>query len=105
LGERIVGFVSYRPNGVSSSSLVSLLCIEPSLRRRGAGARLMKAVEEHVFSYDKNLFLFVSAFNTSAVDFYQALRYERVGAITDYNLPGQTELMFRKTIGPRRAST
>jgi predicted GNAT family acetyltransferase len=61
----------------------------------------MRQVEEHVFSYDKNLFLFVSSFNSAAVSFYRTLGYCEVGAITDYNFDDQTELLMRKTTGPR----
>jgi ribosomal protein S18 acetylase RimI-like enzyme len=102
VAEEVAGFISYRSNGVSSSSLVSLLCVSLKFRHRSIGTRLMQDVEQHIFSFDKNLFLFVSDFNCDAIKFYESLHYRQVGIVENYNFEGQAELLFRKTTGPRR---
>ena len=101
-GSELLGFISYKPEGVGSMSCISLLCIAPEHRGRGIGGQLLKHAEEHIFSFDHNAMLFVTSFNTSAIKFYEERGYVRVGEVTDYNFTGQSEYLYRKTTGPRR---
>ncbi len=99
---KIIGFISYKPEGIAAMSYISFLCIVPEYRGQGIGAKLLKYAEDHIFSYDHNALLFVTSFNTDAIRFYEKSGYVKVGEITDYNFKGAHEYLYRKTIGPRR---
>jgi hypothetical protein len=46
------------------------------------------------------MFLCVSSFNVRARALYQRLGYALVGELTDFLLPGASELILRKRLGP-----
>lgn len=97
-----VGFLVLHPHGVSSSALISLLCVDERHRGMGIGSRLIERVEKEVFARDKNLFLFVSSFNAGAIRLYERLGFQRCGEVTNYNFNGLSEFLMRKTTGPKR---
>jgi predicted GNAT family acetyltransferase len=70
-------------------------------RGRGLGTRLLQAVEERVLRETPNVFICVSSFNPGARRLYERLGYRLVGELTDFVIPGQSEILLRKTIGPR----
>ncbi|MDB6123415.1 MAG: GCN5-related N-acetyltransferase [Pedosphaera sp.] len=70
-------------------------------RNRGIGARLIKFAEERIFRESPNVFLCVSGFNTRARQFYTRLGYEPIGELKDYVIAGASEILMRKTIGPK----
>ena len=78
-----------------------LMCVAPEFRDRGIGTKLIGFAEKIAFCRDKNLFIFVSAFNAGAIRLYKRLGYKKVGEIEDYNFRGVSEFIFRKTTGPR----
>lgn len=107
---RVVGFVWFRVEGTfHHSGYVRWIAVAPAARGRGIGERLMRHAEERIFRVGPNVFLTVSDFNTRAQAFYRRLGYARVGALTDYVVPGVTEWLYRKTLGPidsaRRAAS
>ncbi len=98
----VIGFVAVRAKGVGSSPLVTALCVRDGDQGLGVGTSLIEAVEREVFDGGSNLFLFVSSFNLGAIRLYTRLGYEKVGELTNYNVPGHSEYLLRKTTGPRR---
>ncbi|MFN2443136.1 MAG: GNAT family N-acetyltransferase, partial [Thermoanaerobaculia bacterium] len=52
------------------------------------------------FAVAPNVFLFVSSFNDGARRLYERLGYRVVGEVPDYLIPGASEILMRKTIGP-----
>ena len=101
-GNELLGFISYKPEGIGGMSAISLLCVASNHKRSGIGGMLLKHAEGHIFSYDHNVMLFVTSFNAEAISFYEKHGYKRVGEIENYNFIGQSEYLYRKTLGPRR---
>jgi ribosomal protein S18 acetylase RimI-like enzyme len=96
-----VGFVWFRREGTfHHSGYVRWLAVAPAARGRGVGTALLRHAEARIFRHGPNVFLTVSAFNRRARAFYRRLGYVRVGALTDYVVPGVTEVLLRKTRGP-----
>ena len=79
---------------------IQAVCVAPSLRGRGIGTLLVRFAEQRVFRESPNVFLCVSSFNPEARRLYERLGYERVGDLTDYLVPGQDEILMRKSLGP-----
>ena len=65
------------------------------------GTQLVEFAEQQIFRESPNVFLCVSAFNARARQFYARLGYESIGELKDYVVAGQSEILMRKTIGPR----
>lgn len=101
LGNEIVGFIALRPEGVEGEPLLEYVCVSSDHRGQGHGTRLIAFVEAKCQRYD-NIYLFVSDFNTHAIQLYERLGYQRVGTLRDYNVYGQTEYLYRKTSRPRQ---
>lgn len=83
------GFVGY----------IQTICVAPDARGSGLGTRLMQFAEERIFRDYPNVFLCVSSFNTRARALYERLGYTLVGELTDFLVPGYSELLMRKTLG------
>ncbi len=79
---------------------IRILCVDPSMRGKGLGTRLVAFAEERIFSETPNVFLCVSDFNTRARALYERLGYEAIGELRDYLARGFTEVLMRKTRGP-----
>ncbi len=79
---------------------IKILCVDPALRSKGIGSRLVAFAEERIFSESPNVFLCVSDFNTRARALYERLGYEKIGELRDYLAKGFTEVLMRKTRGP-----
>jgi ribosomal protein S18 acetylase RimI-like enzyme len=98
---RVVGFVWFRTSGTfHHSGYVRWLSVADEAKHQGVGRRLMEHAERRILAAGPNVFLLVSDFNSAAQTFYRRLGYVEVGAIHDYVVPGITERIFRKTIGP-----
>jgi [ribosomal protein S18]-alanine N-acetyltransferase len=83
---------------------LELLAIAPSTQRKGLGRALLNHLERIVFARSTNLFACVSDFNTSARHFYERNGYVQVGPLPDLLMPGTSELLLRKTIGPAKST-
>ena len=83
---------------------LELLAIAPSTQRKGLGRALLNHLERIVFARSTNLFACVSDFNTSARQFYERNGYIEVGPLPDLLMPGTSEILLRKTIGPARST-
>jgi ribosomal protein S18 acetylase RimI-like enzyme len=98
---RVIGFVEYTLRGTfGHSGYVRAVGVAPEAQGRGVGTRLMDAAEEAIFRSGPNVFLLVAAFNAGAQRFYERRGYRRIGEIPDYVMPGITEILYRKTLGP-----
>ena len=79
---------------------IQTVVVAPDRRGKGIGSQLVGFAENRIFRHSPNVFLCVSSFNTPARRLYERLGYEYVGELTDYIVPGHSELLFRKTQGP-----
>jgi predicted GNAT family acetyltransferase len=97
----LVGFAVLQMKG-AFVGYVQTVCVAPEVRGAGIGSRLLAFVERRIFRESPNVFLCVSSFNGDARRLYDRLGYEPVGELRDYIVPGHSELLLRKTIGPLR---
>lgn len=97
--DEIVGFIVLLMHGAFVGYIQSV-CVTPGWRGRGIGTELMGFAERRIFSEAPNVFICVSSFNEGAQRLYERLGYEVVGELEDYIVPGHSELLLRKTIGP-----
>lgn len=77
------------------------LAVMPQWRSRGIGSRLLQFAEDRIFRQSPNVFLCVSGFNPRAQRFYRRLGYRRIGELKNYVIDGASEILMRKTIGPK----
>jgi len=87
---------------VLAGDYLELFAIAPSARRVGLGRAFLDYVERRAFSRARNFYLCVSDFNTAARAFYRAAGYQEIGPIDELIVPGRSEVLMRKTIGPMR---
>ena len=99
----VLAFVATLAHGAGLEPMVEYICVAPQLRGSGLGTRLLTYVHEDLFPRAVNIYMFVSDINSDAERLYRRLGYDRVGALPDYNLTGQTEYLLRKTSGPIRS--
>jgi len=98
-GAEIKGFVILVFEGVIVGYIQSI-CISPKFRRRGIGNQLISFAETRMFTEFPNVFIFASSFNRGAQKLYRKLGYKKVGEIPDFIIPGESEILFRKTRNP-----
>ena len=96
---RIAGFLILCMTG-AFVGYIQTVCVDPELRDRGLGTRLVRFAEERIFGECPNIFMCVSSFNTEAKRLYLRLGYEVVGELRDYIVAGHSEILLRKTTGP-----
>lgn len=100
-GSEVLGFLILSMSG-AFVGYIQTVCVAPGYRGRGIGTRLVAYAEERVFRDSPNVFLCVSSFNGDARRLYERLGYRLVGELEDYIVPGCSELLMRKSIGPLR---
>jgi [ribosomal protein S18]-alanine N-acetyltransferase len=81
---------------------IQTVYVAPERRGSGIGTRLVGFAEERIFRESPNVFLCVSSFNSGAQRLYQRLGYSLVGELPDHIVPGHSELLMRKSMGPLR---
>ena len=96
---KIAGFLILNMHG-GFKGYIQTVCVVPEWRSHGIGTRLVAFAEERIFREAPNVFICVSSFNPKARQLYERLGYHLVGELTDYIIPGCSEFMLRKTIGP-----
>jgi ribosomal protein S18 acetylase RimI-like enzyme len=79
---------------------IQTICVSPEFRNQRVGSALLAFAEERIFEESPNVFLLVSSFNIGAQRLYLRLGYERIGELPAYVVPGHSEILMRKTIGP-----
>ena len=97
--EKIAGFLILRMDGAFVGYIQSV-AVMPDWRNRGIGSRLIEFAEARIFRERPNVFILSSSFNPGAGRLYKRLGYEVVGELKDYIVPGHSEILLRKTIGP-----
>ena len=76
------------------------ILVHPDRRGRGLGSKLVEFAEQRIRRESPNVFLCVSSFNHGARRLYARLGYQTIGELTDYIVPGHSEILLRKTLGP-----
>ncbi len=82
---------------------LELFAIAASAQGRGLGQTFLAHLESVVFRRAKNLFVCVSDFNHQARRFYERNGYTEIGPILHLLIPGSSEILLRKTIGPAKS--
>lgn len=96
----VAGFVIIQTCGTFSGYIQSI-CIEEAFRGRGFGKKLLRYCEERILKYSPNVFICVSSFNKGAIKLYYEFGFKLVGELENFVKEGFTELLLRKTVGPR----
>jgi len=95
----IVGFALLTMHGTFIGYLQSIY-VSPEWRGNGVGSELMDYVERRILSETPNVFICVSSFNQRVQRLYERRNYEVVGELRNWIVPGHSEILLRKTIGP-----
>ncbi|MGE5405381.1 MAG: GNAT family N-acetyltransferase [Candidatus Saccharibacteria bacterium] len=96
---RIAGFMILQLRGAFVGYIRSL-GVAPEMRGQGIGTALLDFAEELVFSMYPNLFICTSSFNPRARALYERRGFREVGELTEFIVPGHSEILMRKTTGP-----
>jgi ribosomal protein S18 acetylase RimI-like enzyme len=99
-GGDIAGFVILQVCG-TFSGYIQTICISEDYRGKGFGTRLLEFCEERILTFSPNMFICVSSFNTGAMKLYYEFGFKLVGELENFVKDGFTELLLRKTVGPR----
>ncbi len=100
--EELVGFIVLLMQGAFVGYIQSV-AVMPDWRNQGVGSQLLAFAEKRIFEESPNVFICVSSFNPDARRLYRRLGYHMVGELPDYIMEGKSEILLRKTIGPRAA--
>lgn len=96
----IAGFVILQIAG-TFSGYIQTICIGETFRGKGLGKILLRYCEKRVLKISPNLFICVSSFNKGAIKLYNEFGFKLVGELDNFVKEGFTELLLRKTVGPR----
>ncbi len=99
-GKEIVGFVILQLCG-TFSGYIQTICIQNGYRGKGLGTKLINFCEKRILKFSPNVFICVSSFNKSAAKLYYRLGFKLVGKLDNFVREGFTELLLRKSVGPR----
>lgn len=96
----IAGFVILQVCG-TFSGYIQTICINEAFRGRGLGTKLLIFCEERILKFSPNIFICVSSFNKRAMKLYYEFGFKLVGELDNFVKDGLSELLLRKTVGPR----
>jgi [ribosomal protein S18]-alanine N-acetyltransferase len=96
----IAGFVILQTCG-TFSGYIQTICIDKAYRGKGFGRKLLHFCEERILKFSPNVFICVSSFNKGAMKLYYDFGFKLVGELENFVRAGFTELLLRKTVGPR----
>ena len=96
----ILGFVILQVCG-SFSGYIQTICIGYDHRGKGYGKKLLQFCEERILKISPNIFICVSSFNKGAFRLYKEFGFEVIGELNNFVKKGFTELLMRKSFGPR----
>jgi ribosomal-protein-alanine N-acetyltransferase len=98
--KEIAGFVIIQICG-TFSGYIQTLCISEAYRSKGFGRRLLQFCEKRILKFSPNIFICVSSFNKGAAKLYYDFGFKLVGELDNFVKEGFSELLLRKTVGPR----
>jgi [ribosomal protein S18]-alanine N-acetyltransferase len=96
----IAGFVILQVCG-TFSGYIQTICISKNYRGKGYGTKLLEFCEKRVLKFSPNIFICVSSFNKGAAKLYYEFGFKLIGELESFVKEGFTELLLRKTVGPR----
>jgi len=96
----IAGFVILQTGG-TFAGYIQTICIGENYRGRGFGKKLLLFCEKRILRISPNVFICVSSFNKGAMKLYYDFGFKLVGELDNFVKEGFTELLLRKTVGPR----
>jgi ribosomal protein S18 acetylase RimI-like enzyme len=96
----IAGFVIIQTCG-TFSGYIQTICIAEGYRGKGFGKKLLQFCEEKILKFSPNVFICVSSFNKGAIKLYYEFGFKLIGELDNFVKDGFTELLLRKTVGPR----
>jgi [ribosomal protein S18]-alanine N-acetyltransferase len=99
-GNEIAGFVIMQTCG-TFSGYIQTICVSEKQRGKGIGTQLLEFCERRILEYSPNIFICVSSFNTGAAKLYYNFGFKLVGELDNFVKEGFSELLLRKTVGPR----
>lgn len=99
-GNVIAGFVIIQTTG-TFSGYIQTICIDKAFRGMGFGTKLLQFCEERILRFSPNVFICVSSFNKRAIKLYYEFGFKLIGELENFVKEGYTELLLRKTVGPR----
>jgi len=99
-GKEIAGFVIIQVCG-TFSGYIQTICIGENYRGKGFGTRLLQFCESRILKFSPNVFICVSSFNKGAMKLYYDFGFKLVGELDNFVKEGFTELLLRKSVGPR----
>jgi ribosomal-protein-alanine N-acetyltransferase len=102
-GDQPLGFIILNMRG-AFVGYIQTVCVDDAARGQGVGTRLVEFAERRIFRETPNVFLCVSSFNPRARALYERLGYETIGELKNYLIEGASEILMRKTIGPKLKS-
>jgi [ribosomal protein S18]-alanine N-acetyltransferase len=94
------GFVIIQICG-TFSGYIQTICIGEGHRGNGFGTKLLQFCEERILKFSPNVFICVSSFNKEAARLYYKFGFKLVGELDNFVKDGFSELLLRKTVGPR----
>jgi ribosomal protein S18 acetylase RimI-like enzyme len=96
----IAGFVILQTCG-TFSGYIQTICIGEDYRGKGFGRKLLAFCEERILKFSPNVFICVSSFNKGAIKLYYDFGFKLIGEMDNFVQEGFTELLLRKSVGPR----
>jgi len=96
----IAGFVILQVCG-TFSGYIQTICIGEDYRGKGFGTKLLQFCEDRILKFSPNVFICVSSFNKGAARLYYDFGFKLVGELDNFVIEGFTELLLRKSVGPR----
>lgn len=94
---KLLGLLLLAPYGLAGSPYIASIAVDEAARGRGLGSVMLRFAEQR-YAGRRNIFLLVSDFNLRAQQLYRRCGYEFIGELTDYVVPGHSELLFRKRL-------
>ncbi len=98
--EVIAGFVVLQVEG-TFNGYIQTICISEGFQGKGLGKKLLIFCEERILKISPNIFICVSSFNTRALQLYCDFGFKIIGELKDFIKEGFTEILLRKTFGPK----
>jgi [ribosomal protein S18]-alanine N-acetyltransferase len=96
---KVVGFCVLQVY-ITIGGYIRITAVKPHLQGQGIGRMLHNFTEDRIFRDTPNIFRCVSEHNHLRQQFLLKDGYVIVGELPDYFIPGQTEILMRKTNGP-----